>query len=158
MASGALISIASHVEPECLKREMPELYKTRYTGLSKDTQSFPNGRSLSKTMMLTANEATPRATGTSEVFVQYSGPPQEQWMRGNTRRFGNKGLPWVANSKASCGGAPGVSDADLASWSTQSHRCAFSDTSDAAKSFVPRLAPGAIRSLPAIRCAAPMHA
>ena len=152
MASGESITIASHVEPENFKREQPALFDARYTGLSKDTQ-MPN---LSPTMLLTANESTMRATGASDSSFNYAGTAQEPWMRGNTRRFGNKGLPWVANSRPSCGGAPGISEEQVGSWSMQSHRISFSSTSLAANTFVPRIFSSS--SLPAIRGGPAVHA
>lgn len=155
MVSGESITIATHVEPENFKREQPALFDARYTGLSKDTQVLASGK-LSPTMMLTANESTMRATGASDSSSNYAGTAQEPWMRGNTRRFGNKGMPWVANSAPACGGAPGISEEQVGSWSMQSHRISFSSTSLAANTFVPRIFSSS--SLPAIRGGPATHA
>jgi len=146
MASGECITIASHVEPDNFKREQPDMYTTRYGGI-RDTQRLASGI-LSPTMKLTANDRTERSTGPSNASVNYTGAPHEPWMRGNTRRFGNKGLPWVANSRPSCGGAPGISEEQVSSWSMNTIRGpSFSNTSLAANAFSPHTP----SSLPSIR-------
>ena len=141
MASGELITVASHVEPENYKREQPDMYSTRYTDI----------KHLPATMMLTANDRTERTTGPSIASVNYSGAAQEPWQVGNTRRFGNKGSPWVGNSKASCGGAPGISEEQVSKWSIGSSRGpSFSATSFAADAFTGR-SQGQSTALPSIR-------
>jgi len=60
-----------------------------------------------KSMRLTSDMSTLRRTGPSEANVSFRQPAQEQWMRGNTRRFGNTGQ-WVANRSPAVGAAPGL--------------------------------------------------